>query len=76
MDPCLSVQVFPYYFPNWLKKTLSFLLKPLVSSTHRPSDMYPIKMPFGEDDVMFIVIGSLFQSPRIPAILTALCGVG
>lgn len=29
LDPCLSVQVFPYYFPKWLKKTLSFLLKPL-----------------------------------------------
>lgn len=33
LDPCLSAQVFPYYLPNWLKKTLSFLLKPLVSST-------------------------------------------
>nr|XP_046248198.1 fatty-acid amide hydrolase 1 isoform X2 [Scatophagus argus] len=29
LDPCLSSQVFPYYFPKWLKKTLSFLLKPL-----------------------------------------------
>uniref|UniRef100_H3CMC4 Fatty-acid amide hydrolase 1 n=1 Tax=Tetraodon nigroviridis TaxID=99883 RepID=H3CMC4_TETNG len=28
LDPCLRVQVFPYYFPKWLKKTLSFLLKP------------------------------------------------
>ncbi|XP_018522944.1 fatty-acid amide hydrolase 1 [Lates calcarifer] len=29
LDPCLREQVFPYYFPTWLKKTLSFLLKPL-----------------------------------------------
>lgn len=29
LDPCLREQVFPYYFPKWLKKTLSFLLKPL-----------------------------------------------
>uniref|UniRef100_H2V7W7 Fatty-acid amide hydrolase 1 n=1 Tax=Takifugu rubripes TaxID=31033 RepID=H2V7W7_TAKRU len=42
LDPCLSFQAFPYYLPNWLKKTLSFLLKPL--------------------------------SPRIPPILSALCG--
>lgn len=33
LDPCLRFQAFPYYLPNWLKKTLSFLLKPLVSST-------------------------------------------
>ncbi|GAA6235008.1 fatty-acid amide hydrolase 1 isoform X1 [Lates japonicus] len=31
LDPCLKEQVFPYYFPTWLKKTLSFLLKPLSS---------------------------------------------
>uniref|UniRef100_A0A4W6DIU0 Fatty-acid amide hydrolase 1 n=1 Tax=Lates calcarifer TaxID=8187 RepID=A0A4W6DIU0_LATCA len=31
LDPCLREQVFPYYFPTWLKKTLSFLLKPLVN---------------------------------------------
>uniref|UniRef100_A0A8C4DTB0 Fatty-acid amide hydrolase 1 n=1 Tax=Dicentrarchus labrax TaxID=13489 RepID=A0A8C4DTB0_DICLA len=30
VDPCLRSQVLPYYFPKWLKKTLSFLLKPLV----------------------------------------------
>uniref|UniRef100_A0A8C4DZ09 Fatty-acid amide hydrolase 1 n=1 Tax=Dicentrarchus labrax TaxID=13489 RepID=A0A8C4DZ09_DICLA len=29
VDPCLRSQVLPYYFPKWLKKTLSFLLKPL-----------------------------------------------
>ncbi|XP_074491641.1 vitamin D3 hydroxylase-associated protein-like [Sebastes fasciatus] len=29
LDPCLKAQVLPYYFPTWLKKTLSFLLKPL-----------------------------------------------
>ncbi|XP_078115240.1 fatty-acid amide hydrolase 1 [Sander vitreus] len=29
MDPCLKAQVLPYYLPTWLKKTLSFLLKPL-----------------------------------------------
>ncbi|XP_067453264.1 fatty-acid amide hydrolase 1 isoform X1 [Thunnus thynnus] len=29
LDPCLISQVFPYFLPNWLKKTLSFLLKPL-----------------------------------------------
>ncbi|XP_035504416.1 fatty-acid amide hydrolase 1 [Scophthalmus maximus] len=29
LDPCLRSQVFPYYFPKWLKRTLSFLLKPL-----------------------------------------------
>ncbi|XP_028260637.1 vitamin D3 hydroxylase-associated protein-like [Parambassis ranga] len=29
LDPCLRSQVVPYYLPNWLKKTLSFLLKPL-----------------------------------------------
>uniref|UniRef100_A0A8C2WBJ3 Fatty-acid amide hydrolase 1 n=1 Tax=Cyclopterus lumpus TaxID=8103 RepID=A0A8C2WBJ3_CYCLU len=34
LDPCLRPQVIPYYFPTWLKKTLSFLLKPLVSSPH------------------------------------------
>uniref|UniRef100_G3PDL4 Fatty-acid amide hydrolase 1 n=1 Tax=Gasterosteus aculeatus aculeatus TaxID=481459 RepID=G3PDL4_GASAC len=32
LDPCLREQVMPYYLPNWLKKTLSFLLKPVVSS--------------------------------------------
>lgn len=74
VDPCLSVQIFPYYLPNWLKKTLSFLLKPLVSSTHRLRDIYPMKFPFGDD--VFTVFMSLFQSPRIPSILTALCGVG
>ena len=31
VDPCLKAQVFPYSFPKWLKKTLSFLVKPLVS---------------------------------------------
>uniref|UniRef100_A0A8C2WJF1 Fatty-acid amide hydrolase 1 n=1 Tax=Cyclopterus lumpus TaxID=8103 RepID=A0A8C2WJF1_CYCLU len=35
LDPCLRPQVIPYYFPTWLKKTLSFLLKPLVSSPHQ-----------------------------------------
>ncbi|XP_070817906.1 fatty-acid amide hydrolase 1 [Chaetodon trifascialis] len=29
VDPCLREQVTPYSFPKWLKKTLSFLLKPL-----------------------------------------------
>ncbi|XP_068447582.1 fatty-acid amide hydrolase 1 [Clinocottus analis] len=29
LDPCLRPQFIPYYFPTWLKKTLSFLLKPL-----------------------------------------------
>ncbi|XP_075895434.1 fatty-acid amide hydrolase 1 isoform X1 [Nelusetta ayraudi] len=29
LDPCLRAQVFPYYFPKWLKKTVSFLLRPL-----------------------------------------------
>ncbi|XP_076583085.1 fatty-acid amide hydrolase 1 [Chaetodon auriga] len=29
LDPCLRTQVIPYYFPKWLKKTLSFLLRPL-----------------------------------------------
>ncbi|KAG7230843.1 hypothetical protein INR49_019657 [Caranx melampygus] len=29
LDPCLRTQVLPYYLPKWLKKTLSFLLKPL-----------------------------------------------
>ncbi|XP_074491640.1 vitamin D3 hydroxylase-associated protein-like [Sebastes fasciatus] len=29
LDPCLKAQVHAYYFPTWLKKTLSFLLKPL-----------------------------------------------
>ncbi|CAK6955366.1 fatty-acid amide hydrolase 1 [Scomber scombrus] len=29
VDPCLKAQVFPYSLPKWLKKTLSFLLKPL-----------------------------------------------
>uniref|UniRef100_A0A7N8XYU6 Fatty-acid amide hydrolase 1 n=1 Tax=Mastacembelus armatus TaxID=205130 RepID=A0A7N8XYU6_9TELE len=32
LDPCLKAQVLPYYLPKWLKKALSFLLKPLVSS--------------------------------------------
>uniref|UniRef100_A0A7N8YG05 Fatty-acid amide hydrolase 1 n=1 Tax=Mastacembelus armatus TaxID=205130 RepID=A0A7N8YG05_9TELE len=30
LDPCLKAQVLPYYLPKWLKKALSFLLKPLV----------------------------------------------
>ncbi|XP_023263746.1 fatty-acid amide hydrolase 1 [Seriola lalandi dorsalis] len=29
LDPCLRAQVIPYYLPKWLKRTLSFLLKPL-----------------------------------------------
>uniref|UniRef100_A0A671V8M3 Fatty-acid amide hydrolase 1 n=1 Tax=Sparus aurata TaxID=8175 RepID=A0A671V8M3_SPAAU len=29
LDPCLKAQVLPYYLPKWLKKTISFLLKPL-----------------------------------------------
>ncbi|XP_035509343.1 fatty-acid amide hydrolase 1 [Morone saxatilis] len=29
LDPCLRSQVLPYYFPKWLKKALSFLLKSL-----------------------------------------------
>ncbi|XP_070764432.1 fatty-acid amide hydrolase 1 [Enoplosus armatus] len=29
VDPCLRAQVVPYRLPRWLKKTLSFLLKPL-----------------------------------------------
>ncbi|XP_070687938.1 fatty-acid amide hydrolase 1 [Pempheris klunzingeri] len=29
VDPCLTAQVYPYYIPNWFKKVLSFLLKPL-----------------------------------------------
>ncbi|KAG8003637.1 Fatty-acid amide hydrolase 1, partial [Nibea albiflora] len=29
LHPCLGVQVLPYYFPKWLKKTISFILKPL-----------------------------------------------
>ncbi|XP_061593608.1 vitamin D3 hydroxylase-associated protein-like [Cololabis saira] len=44
VDPCLRPQVQMYSVPKWLKKTLSFLLKPF--------------------------------SPRIPAVLQALCGVG
>ncbi|XP_047442105.1 fatty-acid amide hydrolase 1 [Mugil cephalus] len=31
LDPCLRPQFIPYAFPKWLKKTLSFLLKPLSS---------------------------------------------
>uniref|UniRef100_A0A3B4XZL8 Fatty-acid amide hydrolase 1 n=1 Tax=Seriola lalandi dorsalis TaxID=1841481 RepID=A0A3B4XZL8_SERLL len=31
LDPCLRAQVIPYYLPKWLKRTLSFLLKPLVN---------------------------------------------
>uniref|UniRef100_A0AAX7VC53 Fatty-acid amide hydrolase 1 n=1 Tax=Astatotilapia calliptera TaxID=8154 RepID=A0AAX7VC53_ASTCA len=31
VDPCLEPQVFPCGFPKWLKKTISFLLKPVVS---------------------------------------------
>lgn len=30
LDPCLKAQVLPYYLPKWLKKTISFLLKPLA----------------------------------------------
>ncbi|XP_019936036.2 fatty-acid amide hydrolase 1 isoform X1 [Paralichthys olivaceus] len=30
IDPCLSAQVLPYSLPTWLKKTLSFLLKPVA----------------------------------------------
>lgn len=37
LDPCLRPQVIPYYFPKWLKKTLSFLLKPLYP---RISDIF------------------------------------
>ncbi|XP_037626276.1 vitamin D3 hydroxylase-associated protein-like [Sebastes umbrosus] len=29
LDPCLKTQILPYYLPTWLKKTISFLLKPL-----------------------------------------------
>ncbi|KAK9519034.1 hypothetical protein VZT92_021789 [Zoarces viviparus] len=29
LDPCLGPQVTSYYLPTWLKKTLSFLLKPV-----------------------------------------------
>lgn len=29
VDPCLRPQIMTYLIPNWLKKTLSFLLKPL-----------------------------------------------
>ncbi|KAI3368829.1 hypothetical protein L3Q82_025812, partial [Scortum barcoo] len=32
LDPCLKDQVLPYSLPKWLKKTISFLIKPLVSS--------------------------------------------
>uniref|UniRef100_A0A3Q3VIG4 Fatty-acid amide hydrolase 1 n=1 Tax=Mola mola TaxID=94237 RepID=A0A3Q3VIG4_MOLML len=39
VDPCLKSQIFPYFFPKWLKKTLSFLLKPLVSSLHLLTNM-------------------------------------
>ncbi|XP_041863322.1 fatty-acid amide hydrolase 1 [Melanotaenia boesemani] len=28
LDPCLRSQVFIYYLPKWLKKTLAFILKP------------------------------------------------
>ncbi|XP_039983659.1 fatty-acid amide hydrolase 1 [Xiphias gladius] len=30
LDPCLRAQIYPLYIPKWLKKTLSFLLKPLA----------------------------------------------
>uniref|UniRef100_A0A667Y147 Fatty-acid amide hydrolase 1 n=1 Tax=Myripristis murdjan TaxID=586833 RepID=A0A667Y147_9TELE len=36
LDPCLSSQILPYYLPNPVKKLLSFLLKPLVSSPTLP----------------------------------------
>ncbi|KAK2835629.1 hypothetical protein Q5P01_016113 [Channa striata] len=29
VDSCLKEQVFPYSFPTWLKKTISFLLRPM-----------------------------------------------
>ncbi|KAM9384752.1 fatty-acid amide hydrolase 1 [Pholidichthys leucotaenia] len=29
IDPCLRAQVFPYRFPKWLKRVLSFVLKPV-----------------------------------------------
>ncbi|XP_077389323.1 fatty-acid amide hydrolase 1 [Festucalex cinctus] len=29
LDPTLKLQVFPFYLPCWLRKTLSFLLRPL-----------------------------------------------
>ncbi|KAK5931103.1 hypothetical protein CgunFtcFv8_027281 [Champsocephalus gunnari] len=31
VDPCLKAQIVPYALPIWLKKTLSFLLKPFFS---------------------------------------------
>lgn len=31
VDPCLGAQILPYSIPKWLKKTLSFLFRPLVS---------------------------------------------
>uniref|UniRef100_A0A669DJ53 Fatty-acid amide hydrolase 1 n=1 Tax=Oreochromis niloticus TaxID=8128 RepID=A0A669DJ53_ORENI len=31
VDPCLKPQVFEYRLPKWLKKIISFLLKPVVS---------------------------------------------
>uniref|UniRef100_A0A672YJW1 Fatty-acid amide hydrolase 1 n=1 Tax=Sphaeramia orbicularis TaxID=375764 RepID=A0A672YJW1_9TELE len=32
VDPALIEQVKPYYLPKWIKKTMSFLLSPVVSS--------------------------------------------
>uniref|UniRef100_A0A3P8S2Z3 Fatty acid amide hydrolase n=1 Tax=Amphiprion percula TaxID=161767 RepID=A0A3P8S2Z3_AMPPE len=34
LDPTIKQQILPYTFPVWLKKTLSFLLKPWVSSLY------------------------------------------
>ncbi|XP_060933404.1 fatty-acid amide hydrolase 1 [Limanda limanda] len=31
LDPCLKAQVYPYSLPTWVKRTLSFLLKPVAS---------------------------------------------
>ncbi|XP_042340166.1 fatty-acid amide hydrolase 1 [Plectropomus leopardus] len=35
LDPCIKQQVLPYFFPKWLKKTLSFLLKPVFPRASR-----------------------------------------
>lgn len=74
VDPCLEPQVFPCGFPKWLKKTISFLLKPVVSPLILGQEHINLeiglKINFTPQFVFF------WQFPRVSANFDALCGVG
>lgn len=56
LDPTLKPQVLPFYLPCWLRKILSFLMRPLVNSHELQKNCLFFPVPLILRTIFFLII--------------------